>query len=125
MVRRKGDILPDQTCTVVFNDMMINNKTAHNSVNFEATVGDRLEFVMITHGEYYHTFHIHGHRWADNRTGLLTGPDDPSRVIDNKICGPADSSASRSSRANAWGRARGCTTATSRATRTWAWRACC
>lgn len=91
VVRRKGDILPDQTCTVVFNDMMINNKTAHNSVNFEATVGDRLEFVMITHGEYYHTFHIHGHRWADNRTGLLTGPDDPSRVIDNKICGPADS----------------------------------
>lgn len=46
---------------------------------------------MITHGEYYHTFHIHGHRWADNRTGLLTGPDDPSRVIDTKICGPADS----------------------------------
>ncbi len=39
VVRRKGDLLPDQTCTVVFNDMMINNKTAHNSVNFEATVG--------------------------------------------------------------------------------------
>ena len=43
---------------------------------------------MITHGEYYHTFHMHGHRWADNRTGLLDGPDDPSRVIDNKITGP-------------------------------------
>ncbi|NEE53581.1 multicopper oxidase domain-containing protein, partial [Streptomyces sp. SID8455] len=75
----------------VFNDMTINNKAEHNSTNFEATVGDRLEVVMITHGEYYHTFHIHGHRWADNRTGILTGPDDPSRVIDNKICGPADS----------------------------------
>ena len=46
---------------------------------------------MITHGEYYHTFHMHGHRWADNRTGMLTGPDDPSQVIDNKIVGPADS----------------------------------
>ncbi|MEE1735166.1 helix-turn-helix transcriptional regulator, partial [Streptomyces sp. BE147] len=46
------------------------------------SVGDRVEIVMITHGEYYHTFHIHGHRWADNRTGLLTGPDDPSRVVE-------------------------------------------
>ncbi|MFB8032109.1 multicopper oxidase domain-containing protein [Streptomyces sp. NPDC056004] len=91
IVRRQGDILPDRTITIVFNDMTINNKPAHESPNFEATVGDRLEVVMITHGEYYHTFHIHGHRWADNRTGLLTGPDDPSRVIDTKIVGPADS----------------------------------
>ncbi|OQR62519.1 copper oxidase [Streptomyces maremycinicus] len=94
IVRRKGDILPDATHTIVFNDMTINNRPAHSGhqgPDFEATVGDRVEFVMITHGEYYHTFHMHGHRWADNRTGLLTGPDDPSQVVDNKIVGPADS----------------------------------
>jgi FtsP/CotA-like multicopper oxidase with cupredoxin domain len=93
IVRRKGDLLPDagKTFTIVFNDMKINNKPAHEAPNFEATVGDRVEVVMITHGELYHTFHMHGHRWADNRTGLLTGPDDPSQVLDNKICGPADS----------------------------------
>lgn len=91
VVRRKGDILPDKQFTIVFNDMTINNKPGAESPNFEATVGDRVEIIMITHGEFYHTFHIHGHRWADNRTGLLTGPDDPSRVIDNKITGPADS----------------------------------
>lgn len=91
VVRRKGDILPDKQFTIVFNDMTINNKTGAATPDFEATVGDRVEVIMITHGEYYHTFHIHGHRWADNRTGLLTGPDDPSRVIDNKITGPADS----------------------------------
>ena len=94
IVRREGDLLPDRTFTIVFNDMTINNHvghTGHRGPNFEATVGDRVEIVMITHGEYYHTFHLHGHRWADNRTGLLTGPDDPSRVIDNKIVGPADS----------------------------------
>ncbi|MFD4543468.1 multicopper oxidase domain-containing protein [Streptomyces bauhiniae] len=91
VVRRKGDILPDKQFTIVFNDMTINNKTSGETPNFEATVGDRVEIVMITHGEYYHTFHMHGHRWADNRTGLLTGPDDPSRVVDNKITGPADS----------------------------------
>ncbi|MGW7412189.1 multicopper oxidase domain-containing protein [Streptomyces sp. NPDC054863] len=91
VVRRKGDLLPDKTFTIVFNDMTINNRPGHQSPDFKATVGDRLEIVMITHGEYYHTFHIHGHRWADNRTGLLEGPTDPSRVVDNKITGPADS----------------------------------
>ncbi|MFG3094127.1 multicopper oxidase domain-containing protein [Streptomyces sp. NPDC048202] len=91
VVRRKGDILPDKQFTIVFNDMTINNRTAGETPDFEATVGDRVEIIMITHGEYYHTFHMHGHRWADNRTGLLTGPDDPSRIVDNKITGPADS----------------------------------
>ncbi|MFE4175608.1 multicopper oxidase domain-containing protein [Streptomyces sp. NPDC056909] len=91
IVRRKGDILPDKQFTIVFNDMTINNKSGTEAPNFEATVGERVEIIMITHGEFYHTFHIHGHRWADNRTGLLTGPDDPSRVVDNKITGPADS----------------------------------
>ena len=91
IVRRKGDILPDATHTIVFNDMLINNKPAHSGPNFEATVGDRVEFVVITHGEYYHTFHMHGHRWADNRTGMLASEDDPSRIIDTKITGPAES----------------------------------
>ncbi|MFF8653330.1 multicopper oxidase domain-containing protein [Streptomyces huasconensis] len=91
IVRRKGDLLPDKTFTIVFNDMTINNRSGHDSPNFEATVGDRVEFVSITHGEYYHTFHVHGHRWADNRTGLLTGPDDPSQILDDKITGPGDS----------------------------------
>ncbi|MFE9095709.1 multicopper oxidase domain-containing protein [Streptomyces sp. NPDC007264] len=90
VVRRKGDVLPDRTHTIVFNDTTINNQ-AHMGPDFEATVGDRVEFVVITHGDHYHTFHMHGHRWADNRTGLLTGPDDESRVVDNKIVGPGDS----------------------------------
>ncbi|MGW0738095.1 multicopper oxidase domain-containing protein [Streptomyces sp. NPDC002851] len=89
IVRRKGDVLPDHTYTIVFNDMTINNLP--KGPDFKATVGDRVEIVMITHGEYYHTFHLHGHRWADNRTGILAGPDDPTPVIDNKITGPADS----------------------------------
>ncbi|MGW7358597.1 multicopper oxidase domain-containing protein [Streptomyces sp. NPDC054802] len=91
VVRRKGDILPDKQFTIVFNDMTINNRPAADPPNFLAAVGDRVEIIMITHGEFYHTFHLHGHRWADNRTGLLAGPEDVSRVIDNKITGPADS----------------------------------
>ncbi|MFD7862907.1 multicopper oxidase domain-containing protein [Streptomyces sp. NPDC059783] len=91
VVRRRGDLLPDRTIAIVFNDMSINNTPAGHTPDFDATLGERLEVVMITHGDFYHTFHLHGHRWADNRTGTLTGPDDPSRVVDTKIVGPADS----------------------------------
>ncbi|MGW1226249.1 multicopper oxidase domain-containing protein [Streptomyces sp. NPDC001515] len=91
VVRRRGDVLPDRTIAIVFNDMSINNTPAGRTPDFDVTLGERLEVVMITHGDFYHTFHLHGHRWADNRTGLLTGPDDPSRIVDTKIVGPADS----------------------------------
>lgn len=91
VVRRRGDLLPDRQFTIVFNDMTINNRPADDPPNFTAVVGERIEIIQITHGEYYHTFHLHGHRWADNRTGMLTGPDDPTPVIDNKITGPGDS----------------------------------
>jgi hypothetical protein len=42
-------------------------------------------------GDDFHTFHLHGHRWVDNRTGIPTSPADDSPVIDNKTLGPADS----------------------------------
>ncbi|GAA3899275.1 multicopper oxidase domain-containing protein [Streptomyces sp. NPDC003631] len=90
IVRRVGDLLPDKTFTIVFNETMINQQK-HEGPDLPAIVGERVEFVMITHGDLYHTFHLHGHRWAHNRTGLLTGPDDPSQIIDNRIVGPGDS----------------------------------
>ncbi|MEU6084113.1 multicopper oxidase domain-containing protein [Streptomyces sp. NPDC047108] len=91
IVRRKGDILPDRQFTLCFNDTVINNGPGHEGPDLKVKLGDRVEIVVITHGRTYHTFHMHGHRWAENRTGLLTGADDPSRVIDNKITGPGDS----------------------------------
>ena len=94
IVRRSGDVLPDKTFTIVFNDLTINNRDRKEHPEgpvFESTVGERVEIVMITHGEHFHTFHLHGHRWADTRTGMLTGPGDPIRMIDNKVVGPGDS----------------------------------
>lgn len=91
VVRRKGDILPDRTYTVVFNDMTINNKSAPDTPMFEANLGETVEFVAIGHGDQLHTFHLHAHRWANNRTGYLTGPDDPSQVIDTRDLNPGDS----------------------------------
>jgi FtsP/CotA-like multicopper oxidase with cupredoxin domain len=91
VVRRKGDILPDRQHTVVFNDMTINNAMAPNAPVLEARLGERVEFIAIGHGDMYHTFHLHAHRWANNRTGMLEGPNDPSQVIDNRDLNPGDS----------------------------------
>lgn len=91
IVRRRGDILPDKQFTVVFGDMMINNKLAPDTPMFEANLGQRVEWTVIGHGSLFHTFHLHAHRWADNRTGYLVGPDDPTAVIDNKDLNPGSS----------------------------------
>lgn len=91
VVRRKGDILPDRQYTVVFNDMTINNKMAPDTPMFEANLGETVEFINIGHGDQLHTFHLHAHRWADNRTGYLTGPDDATQVVDNRDLNPGSS----------------------------------
>jgi FtsP/CotA-like multicopper oxidase with cupredoxin domain len=91
VVRRKGDVLPDKQFTVVFNDLTINNRAADDAPQFTAKLGERVEFIMITHGDFFHTFHLHGHRWADNRTGLLEKENDTTRTIDTRVTGPASS----------------------------------
>ncbi|WP_229074941.1 multicopper oxidase domain-containing protein [Actinoplanes sp. DH11] len=91
IVRRRGDLLPDKQFTVVFNDMLVNNRSAPNTPMFEANLGQRVEWIAIGHGNLFHTFHLHAHRWADNRTGMLEGPSDPSQVIDNKDLNPGSS----------------------------------
>ncbi|WP_265521578.1 multicopper oxidase domain-containing protein [Oerskovia flava] len=91
VVRRIGDVLPQKQFTVVFNDMLVNQKMAPDTPMFEANLGERVEFICIGHGNTFHTFHLHAHRWANNRTGLLTGRDDQSQVVDNRDLNPGDS----------------------------------
>jgi FtsP/CotA-like multicopper oxidase with cupredoxin domain len=91
IVRKRGDLLPDRQYTVVFNEMTINNKIAPNTPMFEALQGERVEWVCIGHGNFPHTFHLHAHRWADTRTGMLNGDDDHANVIDNKNLDPGSS----------------------------------
>jgi FtsP/CotA-like multicopper oxidase with cupredoxin domain len=94
VVRRTGDPLPDVQNIVVFNEVLINNQPAGTSVNYTANLGQRVEWVVLTYGAFgtasFHTFHLHAHHWADNRAGLLSGPDDVSRVIDNRTSGPGE-----------------------------------
>jgi manganese oxidase len=91
VVRRRGDLLPDRQYTVVFNDMTINNLVAPETPLLEARLGERVEFICIGHGNMFHTFHLHAHRWVDNRTGMLEGPNDHSPSVDNKDLNPGSS----------------------------------
>ncbi|HET7481416.1 MAG TPA: multicopper oxidase domain-containing protein [Actinomycetota bacterium] len=92
IVRRAGDPVPDRPpFVVVFKDQTINLKKAPFTPIFKANLGERVEFVVIGHGNLFHTFHLHGHRWADTRTGTISSPDDTAPLIDNKTLGPADS----------------------------------
>jgi FtsP/CotA-like multicopper oxidase with cupredoxin domain len=92
IVRRAGDPVPDRKPKVlVMQGTTFNLKRAPKTPTIKANEGERVEFVVIGHGELFHTFHLHGHRWADTRTGYLSSPTDSARVIDNKPVGPADS----------------------------------
>ncbi len=91
VVRRVGDVVPDKTFTMVFTDVAINGRSAPDTPVFEVNLGERVEFVCVGHGDTFHTFHLHAHRWADNRTGLVSGPGDATRVIDTRDLNPGDS----------------------------------
>jgi FtsP/CotA-like multicopper oxidase with cupredoxin domain len=91
IVRRQGDPVPDRPpFVIVFKGRTINLKKSPKTPVFQANEGERVEFVVIGHGELFHTFHLHAHRWADNRTGIPSGVGN-ERIIDNRTLGPADS----------------------------------
>ena len=92
IVRRPGDTVPDRDPYVlVMNDITFNNVLAPKTPIFQANEGERVEFVVIGHGDQFHTFHLHGHSWFDNRTGMAATAADNTQVIDNRTVGPADS----------------------------------
>ena len=104
IVRRAGDVPPDRTYVTGFGpDATINLRhypqtdcpdepTIEDASNscYVARKGERVEFAVIAFGDDFHTFHLHGHTWADNRTGILVSQLDDPRLIDNKTIGPAD-----------------------------------
>jgi manganese oxidase len=60
----------------------VNGKAyAGNTPTLEARVGQRVAFHVYGIDNFFHTFHLHGHRWRE--------PD--GTVADNKTFGPADS----------------------------------
>lgn len=104
VVRKPGEPRPDRSYTVVFgDDNTINYRRFPGTFTcdpddpqpsntcFVAEEGEDVEFVVVGIGDEFHTFHLHGHNWADNRTGRLTAFDDQTPLIDNRTLGPGDS----------------------------------
>jgi FtsP/CotA-like multicopper oxidase with cupredoxin domain len=54
---------------------------AGNTPTLEAKVGQRVAFHVYGVDNFFHTFHLHGHRWSEA----------DGRIVDNKSFGPADS----------------------------------
>jgi FtsP/CotA-like multicopper oxidase with cupredoxin domain len=94
LIREKGEPRPDREFFLAFhtfdpsvtglkgNFNCINGHAyAGNTPTLEAKVGDRVAFHVYGVDNFFHTFHLHGHRWTD--------PD--GTIIDNKTFGPADS----------------------------------
>ncbi|MGK5673426.1 multicopper oxidase domain-containing protein [Micromonospora sp. URMC 106] len=107
VVRRPGDPKPDRTYTVVFGDRQsinLRRGAAADTCDGQhpqpgptcliARKGEKVEFVVVGIGNDMHTFHLHGHSWADTRTGLVDNGQpfaDGIPIIDNKPLGPGDS----------------------------------
>jgi len=107
VVRRQGDPRPDRTYVTAFGDRQTINLRRSSEADtcddanpvpgptcLVARVGERVEFLVIGLGNDMHTFHLHGHSWADSRTGVVEGTNralvDAVPVIDNKTVGPGD-----------------------------------
>lgn len=92
VVRRPTDPRPDRTFVVPMGPGVSIGLLRHPDVpELVAKEGERVEFVVIGLGDSFHTFHLHGHNWVDNRTGMLASAADETALIDNKTVGPADS----------------------------------
>ena len=85
-IAERGARRPDREFLVFFaamNDFMTINGRAFvgNTPVYHARVGERVQWDVLTLGDDFHTFHIHGHRWraADGT------------FADTRVLGPAES----------------------------------
>ena len=95
VVRKSGDPKPAHTFVIVGNDKTLNGRVYPDTPTYTARQGELVEWVVISHGNRVHTFHLHGHRWlTPNRTGDPS-PSNPATAgsghEDNHILAPGDS----------------------------------
>ncbi|WP_232071636.1 multicopper oxidase domain-containing protein [Phytohabitans flavus] len=111
VVRRQGDPRPDRTYVLAFGDRQTVNLRRSSEADtcddenpvpgptcVVAKVGEKVEFLVIGIGNDMHTFHVHGHSWADTRTGVIDGSAaivNSVPIIDNKTVGPGDTFGAR------------------------------
>ena len=95
VVRKPGDPKPARTFVVVGHDKTLNGRVYPDTPTYTARQGELVEWVVVSHGNRVHTFHLHGHRWlTPNRTGdpSASNPANAgSGHEDNHILAPGDS----------------------------------
>ncbi len=64
---------------------------AGNTPTLRARVGQRVAFHVIALDDAFHTFHIHGHRWADTSGFGTEGNPGAGKSVDTKTLGPGES----------------------------------
>jgi FtsP/CotA-like multicopper oxidase with cupredoxin domain len=86
VIRRPGDPPPDREFVVYLSEHAgletINGRAfIGNTPTFHARVGDDVQWDVLTIGESFHAFHIHGHRWLRNGTPIDTELLGPSSTL--------------------------------------------
>lgn len=95
VVRKPGDPKPAHTFVIVGQDKTLNGRVYPDTPTYTARQGELVEWVIVSHGNRVHTFHLHGHRWlTPNRTAdpnPAAGANVGSGREDNHILAPGDS----------------------------------
>ena len=95
VVRKPGDPKPVKTFIIVGNDKTINGSVYPNTPTYVARQGELVEWLVVSHGNRVHTFHLHGHRWLNPYRPTDPNPALPANVgsgyEDNRILAPGQS----------------------------------
>ena len=95
VVRKPGAVRPAHTFVIVGNDRTLNGRIYPDTPTYTARQGELVEWVVISHGNRVHTFHLHGHHWlTPNRpvpSDWAAASSVGSGAEDNHILAPGDS----------------------------------
>ena len=95
VVRKAGEVRPAKTFVIVGHDKTLNGRIFPDTPTPTAREGELVEFLVISHGNRVHTFHLHGHRWITPARPGDGNPASPNNVgsgrEDNRILAPGDS----------------------------------
>ena len=95
VVRKSGDPKPAHTFVIVGNDKTLNGRVYPDTPTYTAKQGELVEWIVISHGNRVHTFHLHGHRWLTPNRPSDPGSNSSANVgsghEDNHILAPGDS----------------------------------
>ena len=79
VVRKPGDPKPAHTFVIVGNDKTLNGRVYPDTPTYTARQGELVEWVIISHGNRVHTFHLHEPFLSEGAVVLMQNP--PSGTV--------------------------------------------